>query len=178
MRIAVSAALVAVGCLAGEAVAADTFSFDMPDPKLRFVVPDLPQMKMDVHPNAPQQPHARFLGSDGHGYSISILMPTAAAGMTPRDCANAEARSVIQRFGVDPKFVVSRQTSETTFVMLFPFKTGPLVQFKAFVLSGYNGTHCVEVHISKTIVPANAETVSQQLPEWYRGFGQAKIETY
>jgi hypothetical protein len=169
-----------VGCLIGIPVAhaAETFSFDMPESRLRFVVPDIPQMKMAVHPNAKAQPHARYLGSDSTGYSISILMPTADAGMSPRDCATSGATSVMQRFGVDPKFIVRRQTSESTFVMLFPFKAGPLVQLKAFMLSADNASHCIEVHISKTVVPSTAEAVSQQLPGWLQGFSKAKIEKY
>jgi hypothetical protein len=158
--------------------AAETFSFDMPQPRLRVVVPDIPQIKMGIHPNAALQPHARFMGTGPQGFNISILMPTADAGMSPRDCARTMHKSIMARFGVDPKFVVAQQANESTFVMLFPLKIDPLVQFKAFLLSGYAGSHCVEVHISKTIMPATPETVSAQLPNWYQGFRKAKIENY
>ena len=158
--------------------AAETFSFDMPQPRLRVVVPDIPQIKMGIHPNAALQPHARFMGTGPQGFSITILMPTADAGMSPRDCARTMHKSIMARFRVDPKSVVAQQANESTFVELFPLKIDPLVQFKAFLLSGSAGSHCVEVHISKTIVPATAETVSAQLPNWYQGFRKAKIESY
>ena len=160
------------------ALAADTFSFDMPEPRLRIVVPDIPQMKMEAHPNAAAQPHARFMGSDGTGTVLSVLMPTADAGMTPRDCARAGARSVINRFGLDPKFVVALQANETMFVMLFPYRVDPVIQFKAFLLSGHQGTHCVEVHISRTMPPAPEKALAEDLARWYQGFRGAKIEAY
>src|SRR5262245_58845973 len=119
-----------LGCLAvfHYAHAADTFSFEMPDPKLRIVVPDIPQMKMGVHPNAAQQPHARYFGGDDTGYSISILMPTADAGMTPRECANSISRSVVKQFGVDPKYVNALQNDDSTFVVIFPIRVDTLIQ--------------------------------------------------
>ena len=80
--------------------AAETFSFDMPQPRLRVVVPDIPQIKMGIHPNAALQPHARFMGTDPQGFSISILMPTADAGMSPRDCARTMHKSIMARFRV------------------------------------------------------------------------------
>jgi len=169
-----SLGFLAVSCTAG---AAQTFSFDMPQPRIRVVVPDVPQMKMGVHPNAAAQPHARFMGSEG-GFTVSILMPTAAAGMSPRDCARAAHKSIMARFAVDPKFVVAQQANDSTFTVLFPFKVGPLVQLQAFVLSAYGGTHCVEVHISKMVVPPTAEAVTAQLTSWYQGFRKARIESY
>jgi len=169
-----------LGCLVvfDPANAAETFSFDMPQPRIRVVVPDIPQMKMGIHPNAGVQPHARFMGADPQGFSISILLPTADGGMSPRDCARSGWKSIIARFGVDPKFVVAQQANESTFLVLFPYKTSSVVQLKAFLLSGYAGTHCVEVHISKTIVPPTADAVSVQLPNWLQGFRNARIESY
>jgi len=43
----------AVSCTAG---AAETFSFDMPQPRIRVIVPDVPQIKMGVHPFAAAHP--------------------------------------------------------------------------------------------------------------------------
>src|SRR5919109_667921 len=119
--------------------ASSGFSFDMAKPRLRVVVPDIPQMKMGPHPNAPAQPHALYMGSGTQGYSISVLMPTADKGMTPRDCARSSSRSLVSRYGLDPKAVVTHQTNDATFVMLFPFRAGPVTQFKAYLLSGHGG---------------------------------------
>lgn len=158
--------------------AGETFAFEMPDPRLRIVVPDVPQMTMQAHPNAAVQEEARFMGSDGTGYTLSVLVPTADAGMTPRDCARAGARSIIGRFGLDPQFVVGLEANETTFVMLFPYRVDPVIQFKAVLLSGYQGTHCVEVHISRTVPPAAERSLAEDLAKWFQGFRDVRIETY
>jgi hypothetical protein len=163
---------------AAEPVLSDRFSFDMGEPRLRLVVPDIPQMEMGPHPNAPAQPHALYMGSGRQGFSISILMPTADKGMTPRDCAQSSYRSLVSRYGLDPKSVVTHQTNDSTFVMLFPFRTGQLMQFKAYVLSGHGGSHCLEVHISKTVTASSKEAVADGLTSWYQGFRDARIETY
>jgi hypothetical protein len=170
----------AAACLCGgPALAGDTFTFEMPDLRLRIVVPDVPQMRMAVHPNNAMQPHARFMGSDdGTGHVVSVLLPTADPGMTPRDCAQWVSRSVARRFGLDPKYVVTLQADESTFVMLFPYRVDRVIQFKAFVLSGYKGTHCVEVHVSRTMAPAAERALAEDLAKWFRGFRGAKIETY
>jgi hypothetical protein len=163
---------------AAEAGTADRFSFDMPEPRIRFVVPDIPQMDMGVHPNAGVQPHARFMGSGPQGYSISILMPTADPGMTPRDCARSTYGSLVSRYGLDPKSMVTYQANDMTYVALFPFRVGPLTQLKAYLLSGHGGTHCIEVHISKTVTSTSKEAVTEELAGWYRGFREARIEVY
>ena len=152
------------------AFGAETFSFEIPDPKLRIVIPDVPQMKMTA------EPKARFLGSEG-AYVLSVLVPTADAGMTARDCANSGARSIVNRFGLDPKFVVARRANETTFVMLFPYRVDALIQFKAFLLSGFPG-RCVEVHVSRTMQPLPEPAMAEELARWFLGFREAKIESY
>jgi len=161
-----------------QVLAGETFLFEMPDPRLRIVVPDIPQVKMGVHPNKPVQPHALFFGSNGSEYTISVLMPTSDPGMTARDCARASARGVISRYGLDPKFVVTLQPSETTFVILFPYRVDTFVQFKAFLFSSYRGTHCIDVHVSRTMTPVAEKALAEDLAKWFQGFRAAKIETY
>jgi hypothetical protein len=163
--------------LACDAFGQETFSFEMPEPRLRIVVPDAPQMKMGVHPNAAAQPHARFFGSAG-AYTLSVLVPTADAGMTARDCARSSARSITSRFGLDPRFVVARQVDEATFLMLFPYRVDALIQFKAFLLSGTQGTHCVEVHVSRTMERLPEKAMAEALARWFEGFRGAKVEPY
>jgi hypothetical protein len=153
------------------------FSFDMGEPRLRLVVPDIPPMAMGPHPNAPAQPHARFMGSGERGYSVSVLTPTADPGMTPKDCAGSIYRSLVSRYGLQRESVTTHKSNDSTFIMLFPVRTGPLTQFKAYLLSGYGG-HCLEVHISRTVTAQSQEALSQELAEWYRGFRQARIEPY
>lgn len=160
------------------AAAASTFVFDLPEPRLRIRIPDVPQMPMAVHPNAPSQPHARFMGTDNAGFAVSVLLPTAEQGMTPRDCARWISGSLMSRYGLERKAVTTHQTSDATFVMLFPLRIGPLLQFKAYLLSGHGGTHCVEVHVSKTVTSTSQDEVAADLANWVQGFRGASIAPY
>lgn len=146
------------------------FVFDMPEPKLRIIIPDAPAMKMGPHPLAGVQSHAKYMGEGSRGYSISVLVPTADAGMTPVDCARASSAQLVRNYGLKRDDVVTRRTSPDTFVMLFPVRIDPLLQLKAYLLSGYRGTHCIEVHLSKVA------TSEQELAAWLKGFTQARIE--
>jgi len=153
------------------------FVFEMQEPRLRIVIPDVPEMKMQAHPDAKRLPHARFLGAEA-GYTLSVLTPAADAGATPGECARSGSRGVISRFGLDPKFVVGFQADERTFVMLFPYRVDPVIQFKAFLLSADQGKHCVEVHVSRTMAPATEQALAEALARWYQGFRDARIESY
>jgi hypothetical protein len=150
------------------------FEFEMSDPKLRIVIPDAPPMQMGPHPLG--QAHTRYMGSGANGFTISVLVPTADRGMTPADCARSSSSEVARRFGVKADQVVTRQTNESTFVMLFPLKIDPMMQLKAFLLTGYAGTHCVEVHLSK-LLRAGA-TTEAEVSSWMKGFQKARIEPY
>ncbi len=154
------------------------FQFDMIEPRVRIVLPDLPPMRMDVHPDAASLPHARYLGTSPDGYTVSVLTPASAPGMSARDCANTLARGIIARFSLDPKAISTGHVSETTSIMLFPLYTGPLLQFKAHVLSGHGGAHCVEVHVSKLIPAVSKEAAVEQLGAWFKGFRGADIVPY
>ena len=173
-----SAAHVASASAQPVAAASDRFSFDMEKPRLRLVVPDMPQIRMGPHPNAGAQPHALYMGSGADGFTISVLMPTADKGMTPSDCAKSSYRSLVSRYGLDPKQVTTHQANDATFVMLFPVRVGPLTQFKAYLLSGHGGSHCLEVHISKTLGTSSKEAQAEGLASWYQGFREARIESY
>ncbi|HWA36815.1 MAG TPA: tetratricopeptide repeat protein [Burkholderiales bacterium] len=153
---------------------ADHFAFEMTDPNLRIVIPDAPPMHMGPHPLA--QAHTRFMGSGTKGYSISVLTPTADAGMTALDCAKSGSGEVARRFGLKREDVVALRTNETTFVMLFPLKVDALVQLKAFLLSGHGGTHCVQVHLSRTLVPG--DSTAEEIAAWMGGFRTARIEAF
>lgn len=160
---------------AAAAAAGKHFSFDMGEPRLRVVVPDLPPIEMGPHPNAGAQPHARFMGSAKPAYTVSVLMPTADPGMTAADCARSISRSLASRYGLKRDDVGMHQTSDSTYVMLFPVSVGPLTQLKAYLMSGYGGSHCVEVHISRLVSERARES---ELAGWYQGFREARIEAY
>lgn len=175
LQMLAGAAHVASHPAAGAGAAEKHFLFDMGEPRLRVVVPDLPPIEMGPHPNAPAQPHARFMGSGKPAYTVSVLMPTTDPGMTARDCASSISRDLVLRYGLKREAVTTHQTSDSTFVMLFPVSVGPLTQLKAYLMSGYGGSHCVEVHISK---PVSERAREAELADWRSGFREARIEAY
>src|SRR5262249_35401348 len=76
------------------------FMFERPDLRLKITIPDAPPMQMITHPLAGARPDLRFMGGGPGGYTISVLLPTADTGMTPRDCARSSASSIGRRFGL------------------------------------------------------------------------------
>jgi len=156
-----------------------SFSFDVREDRFRVTVPDLPQISMNVHPLAGSRPDMRFMGTDQKsGTTVSILTPTADKGMGPEQCATASYRSLMKRYGLNEKYVVARKNNPSTFVVVFPYREGPLIQLQAYVLSGYGGDHCIDVHISRIASTRSEEEFKSQLVSWYQGFTKASIEHY
>jgi hypothetical protein len=145
------------------------FVFEMNDPRVRIVIPDVPPMTMAAHPLGAAQANARYMGTGDPAYTISVLTPTADAGMSPLDCARSLTGSLARRWGLKRDDVVMRQTNDRTIVLLFPVPVGPMVQLKAYLLSGEGG-HCVEVHLSKLTKSKD------DLAPWLNGFENARIE--
>jgi hypothetical protein len=145
------------------------FVFDMAEEKRRILIPDAPPMEMKPHPLAGAQPHARFMGDGPRGFSISVLTPTADAGMGPLDCARSISSDLARRYGLKREEVVSRRTNENTYVLLFPAKVERLLQLKAYLMTAYRG-HCMEVHLSKVV------TAESEILPWFKGFANARIE--
>ena len=127
----------------------DGFVADVVEPKVHISIPGLPQMAVTRHPLADAQPHIRLIASDGNGVTVSILVPTADAGMTALECASSSLLSTARRFGLAKEQYVAMKLDETTFAMLFIVPMGEVAQFQAFLFSAAGGTHCVEVHASK-----------------------------
>lgn len=170
--------LVACAAMLNSAFAAETFSFDLTENRLRIVIPDIPQMKMAPHPLSTSRRDMRFMGTDASGYSISIITPTADAGMGPKACASSSYKSLLTRYRLDPDRVMARQVNDTTFIVLFPFRSEQTMQFKAYILSGYGGDHCIDVHVSKAVFAATKEEATLELKAWLSGFSKAVIAPY
>jgi hypothetical protein len=152
-------------CQAGD------FAFEVAAPKFRVSIPGVPPMKMETHPQHAAQPHLRYLGSQGP-YTVSIITPTAAAGMTAIECASATVRSMAARQGMPPSAEMYKaKLDDNTFVAMYAAAVGGAVQLHAHFLSAAGGTHCIEVHASKmSESPDDVES-------WFRGFTQARIES-
>jgi hypothetical protein len=50
-------------------------------------------------------------------------------------------------------------------------------QFKAYVLSGYGGSHCLEVHASWMVSAAAKDVLVEQLTAWFKGFHGVRVES-
>ncbi|MDH5178184.1 MAG: hypothetical protein OEZ39_00835 [Gammaproteobacteria bacterium] len=176
------AGLILAGCAATtptKNTGSGTFVFDVPENRFRVIIPDLPHIEMHAHPLASSGAHFRFMGGDKKdGYSISILTPTADKGMKPEHCANAGYASLLKRYGLNEKYVFRRKNNSSTYIVLFPHRAGPLIQLKAYLLSGYDGDHCIDVHISKNLLAPSEEEVKEKLLAWYQGFTQSSIDHY
>ena len=145
------------------------FAFEVAAPKFRVTLPHIPAMKMDTHPLNAKQPHLRFLGSDGP-YTVSVITPAAAAGMSALECASATVRSMAARPGVPPSAEMYKaRLDDNTYVAIYAAELEGVVQLHAHVLSAAEGTHCVEVHASKM------STSPEDLEPWVRGFDGARI---
>jgi len=149
---------------------ADEFVFEVNSPKFKITIPNMPPMRMDIHPMNASHPHLRFLGSDGP-YAVSVITPAAAAGMTALECASSTVRSLKARPGVPQSSQIYRaRINDNTFVAIYASPLGGVVQLNAHVLSGVGGTHCIEVHASKM------STSDDDLAPWLEGFSKASIE--
>lgn len=149
---------------------AEGFVFEVNSPKFKITMPNIPAMRMDAHPMNASQPHLRFLGSEGP-YTVSVVTPIAAAGMTALECASASVRSLGARPGVPQSSQIYKARIDgTTFVAIYATPLGGLVKLNAHVLSAAGGTHCIEVHASKM------STSDDDLVPWFEGFAKAGIE--
>ena len=149
---------------------AEDFAFEVASPKFKVTVPGIPQMKMEVHPRNAPQPHLRFLGSDGP-YTVSVFTPAAAAGMTPLECASATARTLGARPGVPPPAEVYKtRLNSNTFLAFYVSTSGGTVQMHAHLLSAAGGTHCIEVHATRTAI------LGDDFAEWVKDLEKARID--
>lgn len=150
---------------------ADDFVFEVASPKFKVTLPGIPRMQMQTHPLNASQPHLRYLGSAG-AYTVSVITPTAAAGMTALECASSTVRSMAARPGFPPPDqVLKTRLDDNTFAAMYAAPLGNLVQLHAHFLSAAGGTHCVEVHASKV-----SDSVDDVDP-WFKGFSAARIES-
>src|SRR6185436_5987146 len=104
----------------------------------------------------------RFAGTYGP-YNVSILTPTADAGMTAQECAISEFKKLGDK-------VYKARIDSNTFIAIYviPVAVGAILQ--AHLVSAASGTHCVQVHLSK------AASSKDEIEPWFRGFAKAKFE--
>ena len=170
MRTPVILSVTALSVLASYQCQADGLTFQIKEPNVAVTIPNIPQMKMDVHPMHEARPHLRLLGSDGP-YSVSIMTPTADTGMTALECASSTIKNLGSRPGVPaPSQVYKARINDRTFVAIYASTITGFMQLHAHLLSAANGTHCIEVHASKVA------SSKDDIDPWFKGFGEATIE--
>lgn len=155
--------------LAAAPAAADEFVFAVAEPAFKVTIPNLPPLHMDPHPMRETHPHLRFLGAKG-AYTISVMTPRAAAGMSARECASAILRTFGERPNVPPVAQLYRtRLDDNTYAVLYAAQMPGFLQLNAHFLSAAAGTHCVEVHAAKIA------TTLEDVDPWFKAFGAARI---
>jgi len=165
------------GCAAGGgapgATADGVFSYQLENPRVRIRIPELPPIRMGKHPLArADKPHLRAYGTTAP-FTISVLTPTADRGMSSQHCAQSTASWLIKRHGLARKdYLLFKGANVDTYGFIYAKRTAAGPQLVAYLLSGYEGTHCIEVHVSR--MTSNPEDVRR----WAMGFPKATIEKY
>lgn len=149
---------------------ADQFVYEGANPPFKITIPNVPQMKMDVHPLHNEQPHLRYMGTS-LPFTVSILTPTADKGMTPVECAQSNFGHLTRRPGVPPREqVFMARINDSTYVAIYAVPQQGAVMLHAHFVSAAMGTHCIEVHVSK------ASRSPDDVDPWFKGFGNASFE--
>ncbi|TGL60531.1 hypothetical protein [Leptospira sarikeiensis] len=145
------------------------FSFSFDNPKVKVIIPEIPQIKMGPHPMAARGAHLRYMGS-ADLYNLSILTPTADPGMTAMDCAQSIISGVVQRFGLkQDQYAVFQGLDKKTFAVFYSIKVLEFSQMNAHLVSSAAGKYCIEVHVSK-MTSSEAEA-----KDWNKGMPNARI---
>ena len=167
------------GCATGGAPAGSStsgaghFSYTLTGPNVRITIPELPPIDMGPHPAASRErPHLRAMGSKAP-YVISVMTPTADKGMSAQQCAQSSASWLIKRHALARQdYLLFKGGNSDTYGFIYSKRAGSGTQLVMYLLSGVEGTHCIEVHISKM------SATRGEIREWANGFPRAAIERY
>jgi hypothetical protein len=161
--------LVVALMLASAGARGGDFVVEVDAPKFRVTLPDILRMKLEAHPLHASKPHLRLLGTEGP-YTVSVMTPTADAGMSALECASATLGSIVQRPGVPPRDQIYKvRLNERTFAAIYSSPLPSSMQLNAHLMSAAGGTHCVEVHASRV------STSSEDVDGWFKAFEKADI---
>ena len=168
MKLRTLACLLLLAC--GASAQAD-LTVEVDAPSVRVVVPGLPSVKMDVHPQHEKWKHLRLYGNEG-AHTFTLVTPTADPGMKPEDCANFIAGSLPRRPGVPPQEGIykTKLDANTYMAMYVSRLNGGKLLLNAHLMSSGSDNHCVEFVATREVSDqAEAEP-------WFRGFASARIE--
>lgn len=169
MRTIASVCLAACLCTSWSAASAQELVVQVAEPAFTVKIPGLPQVQLESHPAAAQNPSARLLGSSADGLNVSALTPKAD-GATAQQCASWLTGSTISRYAPELSSVQMFPAGDNAWVLLYPLKVGGLEQLKAHVFSGNNKGQCLEVHMSRL------GATQQQRQAWFAGFRSISVK--
>ena len=139
------------------------------DPPFKAVLPGIPSMAMMPHPLREGRPHLRLLGTSGP-YTVSVLVPTADAGMGALECASSTIRELPRRPGVpEPDSIYRAKLDDQTYIAIYAARPPAPMLLHAHVISAAAGSHCVEIHASKVV------SSREDIESWFKGFGSTRI---
>lgn len=129
---------------------AEGFDFEMDNPHVRITIPGLPEIKMGPHPLQGQKPYLCYMGYDGH-YVMSIMVPTVDKGMTSKEFASSRTSSYVSQWGLSKSQYTVYKLNDNTFLLEYSLEVEGVKRIDVNLMSAYNGTYGIDVHISKTI---------------------------
>lgn len=147
------------------------YEFKVDNPKIKISIPKFPNINMNPHPMRSAQPHLLYAGASDT-YTITILAPTADAGMTAEECANSCAKSKISQYSLKDSQYAIYKMNDTTILFEYLITTSSFKQVNAHLLSSYKGTHCIDIHISCVY---NSD---KDVDELHKSFEGASITAY
>ena len=156
--------------LAEQAAVDDQFVQEIPNPNLRIIIPDIPNITLNTHPNEPGKPHLKATGTKAYT-SVFVYAPKSERAMTPLACANTTARAVMQQLNLPEEKTLRHRVDDNTFVLLYGLPLDGQVRLNAHILSAAEGNYCIDVYIFRL----SAKT--EEVEAWFNGFKQVRIET-
>ena len=157
--------------LAAAAGAQAELTVEVDTPAVRVVVPGLPAVRMEVHPEHAKAKHLRLFANEG-AHTFTLVTPTADAGMKAQDCANFIAGDLPRRPGVPPQDGIHKMKldANTYMAMYISRLAGDKLLLNAHLISSGSGNHCVEFVATREV------SAQEEAGPWFRGFAGARIE--
>lgn len=123
------------------------FRFALESPAVAIAIPGVPAMALGPHPMGLGKPHLRALGSSGP-WTVSVITPTADAGMTAEECARSQAGEIAATAQPPEGSARLYRINEQAFLFFYGKPFAGAVSLNGHVLGAIGGTHCLQVHVS------------------------------
>jgi hypothetical protein len=146
---------------------AGAFELAVTGPDFTVAVPRLPAIQLEAQ-KTPAPPVTKAMRGDDGTYEVSLLVTQAERETSTRACAGAFLRALVARPGMPDRDSIYRAPLDTeTFLVLYILGTPR--RLHAHLLSSANASHCIELHVSKSLRDGDDEDA------WRRSFQGARI---